>query len=151
MNRARDVRRQYVKLMDRVEIVITSDASNSIAIRKAITAGYFYNTSRCVTLMSSRVFTAGSPREGLTRRSSITRVCKSTPTVPCSDGRQGFVPVFRARIWPSTGTSINDLAAANDGKLYLATDDGIYIMDDGAVYRHLTGSRGSVHLLSSRP
>lgn len=48
MNRARDVREQLVKLMDRVEIVITSDASNGIAIRKAITAGYFYNTARFV-------------------------------------------------------------------------------------------------------
>ena len=48
MNRARDVREQLAKLMERVEIVISSDASNAVAIRKAITAGYFYNTARYV-------------------------------------------------------------------------------------------------------
>jgi hypothetical protein len=55
---------------------------------------------------------------------------------------QGFVPVLAGTDLATTGTSINDLAAANDGKLYLATDDGIYIWDEGAVYRHLNRFEG---------
>ncbi len=46
MNRARDVREQLEGLMERVEMDITSDSSNSIGIRKAITAGFFYHTAR---------------------------------------------------------------------------------------------------------
>jgi hypothetical protein len=55
---------------------------------------------------------------------------------------QGFVPVLTGRDLTITGTPINDLAAANDGKLYLATDDGIYIWEEGAVYRHLNRFEG---------
>ncbi|GIY30037.1 pre-mRNA-splicing factor ATP-dependent RNA helicase DHX16 [Caerostris darwini] len=46
MKRARDVREQLEGLMDRVEIQIASNVSDTVAIRKAITAGYFYHTSR---------------------------------------------------------------------------------------------------------
>ena len=65
----------------------------------------------------------------------------STDVVHYSRER-GFVPVLAGTDLAITGTSINDLAAANDGKLYLATDDGIYIWDDGAVYRHLNRFEG---------
>jgi pre-mRNA-splicing factor ATP-dependent RNA helicase DHX16 len=50
MKRARDVREQLVGLMERVEIDVPPDDhnsnSNEIAIRKAITSGFFYNTAR---------------------------------------------------------------------------------------------------------
>jgi pre-mRNA-splicing factor ATP-dependent RNA helicase DHX16 len=46
LNRARDVREQLANLMDRVEIEMSSDAQNDVAIRKAVTAGYFYHTAR---------------------------------------------------------------------------------------------------------
>jgi hypothetical protein len=38
--------------------------------------------------------------------------------------------------------AINDIAAANDGKLYLGTDTGIYVWDHGAIYRHLNRFEG---------
>ena len=48
MKRARDVREQILRLMERCEVPIISnpDASNTIPIRKALTSGFFYNTSR---------------------------------------------------------------------------------------------------------
>ncbi|KAL8597553.1 putative pre-mRNA-splicing factor ATP-dependent RNA helicase dhx16 [Nucella lapillus] len=46
MKRARDVRDQLQALLDRVEIPLLSSPGDSIAIRKAITAGYFYHTAR---------------------------------------------------------------------------------------------------------
>ncbi|KAM7304015.1 pre-mRNA-splicing factor ATP-dependent RNA helicase DHX16 [Ixodes scapularis] len=46
MKRARDIRDQLEGLMERVEIELVSDRSDTVAIRKAITAGYFYNTAR---------------------------------------------------------------------------------------------------------
>lgn len=46
MNRARDVREQLVGLMERVEIEMTSNLEDTVGIRKAITAGYFYHTAR---------------------------------------------------------------------------------------------------------
>ena len=46
MKRARDVREQLVGLMDRVEIDVSSNPGDHIAIRKAITAGFFYHTAR---------------------------------------------------------------------------------------------------------
>lgn len=46
MKRARDVREQIEGLMERVEIEITSNPHDSVPIRKAITAGYFYHTAR---------------------------------------------------------------------------------------------------------
>jgi len=46
MKRARDVRDQLEGLLERVEIEITTNPLDSTGIRKAITAGYFYHTSR---------------------------------------------------------------------------------------------------------
>lgn len=45
MKRARDVRDQLAGLMDRVEIEMIK-SEDDVAIRKAITAGFFYNTAR---------------------------------------------------------------------------------------------------------
>jgi pre-mRNA-splicing factor ATP-dependent RNA helicase DHX16 len=45
MKRARDVRDQLVALVERVEIPLVS-TDDSVAIRKAITAGFFYHTSK---------------------------------------------------------------------------------------------------------
>ncbi|XP_029441460.1 pre-mRNA-splicing factor ATP-dependent RNA helicase DHX16 isoform X2 [Rhinatrema bivittatum] len=46
MRRARDVREQLEGLMERIEVDLASCESDNIPIRKAITAGYFYHTSR---------------------------------------------------------------------------------------------------------
>ena len=45
MKRARDVRDQLVALVERVEIPLVS-TDDSVAIRKSITAGFFYHTSK---------------------------------------------------------------------------------------------------------
>ncbi|XP_069678567.1 pre-mRNA-splicing factor ATP-dependent RNA helicase DHX16 [Periplaneta americana] len=46
LKRARDVRDQLAGLMARVEIDLVSGASDTVGIRKAITAGYFYHVAR---------------------------------------------------------------------------------------------------------
>ena len=50
LKRARDVREQLTKLMERVEINVPADdhsaSPDSVAIRKAVTSGFFYNTAR---------------------------------------------------------------------------------------------------------
>ncbi|XP_060937300.1 pre-mRNA-splicing factor ATP-dependent RNA helicase DHX16 [Limanda limanda] len=46
MRRARDVREQLEGLMDRIEVEVVSSPEDSVPIRKAVTAGYFYHTSR---------------------------------------------------------------------------------------------------------
>lgn len=46
MKRARDIRDQLVGLMERVEIQLSTNPADSMAIRKAITAGYFYHVAR---------------------------------------------------------------------------------------------------------
>ncbi|KAK3746392.1 hypothetical protein QZH41_018203 [Actinostola sp. cb2023] len=46
MKRARDVREQLEGLVERVEIEMTSNPHEFLAIRKAITAGFFYHTAR---------------------------------------------------------------------------------------------------------
>ncbi|KAM3580476.1 hypothetical protein VKS41_007139 [Umbelopsis sp. WA50703] len=48
LGRVRDVRDQLVGLMDRVELKLTSNPNpaDTVPIRKAITAGYFYNGAR---------------------------------------------------------------------------------------------------------
>lgn len=46
MKRARDIRDQLEGLMERVEIEISTNPGDSVAIRKAITAGFFYHTAR---------------------------------------------------------------------------------------------------------
>ena len=46
MRRARDVRDQLEGLMERVEIEQTSNPSDTVNVRKAITSGYFYHTAK---------------------------------------------------------------------------------------------------------
>ncbi|CAG0921614.1 unnamed protein product [Notodromas monacha] len=46
MKRARDVRDQLESLMSRAEIKMMSSGGDNIAIRKAITAGYFYHSAK---------------------------------------------------------------------------------------------------------
>jgi pre-mRNA-splicing factor ATP-dependent RNA helicase DHX16 len=48
MKKARSVRDQLVRLMERTEVPLISnpDPSNTIPIRKAFTAGFFYNAAR---------------------------------------------------------------------------------------------------------
>uniref|UniRef100_A0A8C1WXP6 RNA helicase n=1 Tax=Cyprinus carpio TaxID=7962 RepID=A0A8C1WXP6_CYPCA len=46
MKRARDVRDQLEGLMDRIEVELSSCSGDSMPIRKAVTAGYFYHTAR---------------------------------------------------------------------------------------------------------
>ncbi|XP_041843981.1 pre-mRNA-splicing factor ATP-dependent RNA helicase DHX16 [Melanotaenia boesemani] len=46
MRRARDVRDQLEGLMDRIEVEVVSCQEDSMPIRKAVTAGYFYHTAR---------------------------------------------------------------------------------------------------------
>jgi hypothetical protein len=54
----------------------------------------------------------------------------------------GFHPVLTVKDLSNADIAINDLTAAPDGKVYLATDDGIYVWKDTAVYRHLTRFEG---------
>ncbi|XP_063174948.1 pre-mRNA-splicing factor ATP-dependent RNA helicase DHX16 isoform X4 [Chroicocephalus ridibundus] len=46
LRRARDVREQLEGLMERVEVPPSSCAGDSVPVRKAITAGFFYHTAR---------------------------------------------------------------------------------------------------------
>lgn len=46
MKRARDVREQLIGLIQRVEIDMVSCLPETMPIRKAITAGYFYHIAR---------------------------------------------------------------------------------------------------------
>jgi pre-mRNA-splicing factor ATP-dependent RNA helicase DHX16 len=46
MKRARDIRDQLEGLLERVEIEISSNASDLDAIKKAITSGFFHHSSR---------------------------------------------------------------------------------------------------------
>ncbi|KAL4646823.1 putative pre-mRNA-splicing factor ATP-dependent RNA helicase DHX16 [Arapaima gigas] len=46
MRRARDVREQLEGLMDRIEVDVCSCNGDSVPVRKAVTAGFFYHTAR---------------------------------------------------------------------------------------------------------
>ncbi|XP_069054383.1 pre-mRNA-splicing factor ATP-dependent RNA helicase DHX16 isoform X2 [Lepisosteus oculatus] len=46
MKRARDVREQLEGLMERIEIELTSCQGDTVPVRKAVTAGFFYHTAR---------------------------------------------------------------------------------------------------------
>ena len=46
MKRARDIRDQLVGLMERVEVEMASDLMNHDGIKKAVAAGFFYNTAQ---------------------------------------------------------------------------------------------------------
>ncbi|NMB77629.1 MAG: hypothetical protein GYA23_00870, partial [Methanomicrobiales archaeon] len=54
----------------------------------------------------------------------------------------GFVPVLTVPDLTMAEMEINDLTVSQDGRLFLATDDGIYIWSNGAVYRHLNRASG---------
>jgi ligand-binding sensor domain-containing protein len=54
----------------------------------------------------------------------------------------GFSPVLSVQDLSHAEIAINDLTAAPDGELYLATDDGFYIWKDNAVYRHVSRFEG---------
>jgi hypothetical protein len=58
------------------------------------------------------------------------------------DSSSGFHPVLTTDDLTREQISLNDIAAAPDGSLYLATDDGIYIWREGAVFRHLNRFEG---------
>eukprot|EP01080_Neovahlkampfia_damariscottae_P009015 gene9015-1114_t len=45
MKRAKDIRDQLIGLMERVEVQLQSSPMDDVKIRKAITAGFFYNTA----------------------------------------------------------------------------------------------------------
>ncbi|KII65040.1 putative pre-mRNA-splicing factor ATP-dependent RNA helicase DHX16 [Thelohanellus kitauei] len=46
MRRARDIREQLSRLMEHVEVELTSNPTDSVSIRKCVTAGYFFHTAR---------------------------------------------------------------------------------------------------------
>ena len=46
MKRVRDIREQLLGLMDRTEIELVSNLGDHDAIKKAIAAGFFYNTAK---------------------------------------------------------------------------------------------------------
>ena len=46
MKRARDIRDQLAGLMERVEIVLESSGDDDVPLRKALTAGFFYNVAQ---------------------------------------------------------------------------------------------------------
>lgn len=55
---------------------------------------------------------------------------------------EGFIPVLTSSDLADSRPPINDLVSGPNGKLYLATDNGIYIWEDGRVYRHLSRFEG---------
>jgi len=55
---------------------------------------------------------------------------------------EGFVPVLTSSDLAITHPPINDLVSGPDGKLYLATDNGIYIWENGRIIRHLSRFEG---------
>jgi ligand-binding sensor domain-containing protein len=58
------------------------------------------------------------------------------------DPSSGFSPVLTTADLTPEGIGINDIAGASDGKLYLATDDGIYIRSNGRTVKHLSRFEG---------
>jgi hypothetical protein len=55
---------------------------------------------------------------------------------------KGFVPVLTAGDLSNAQISINDITAAPYGKLFVATDNGIFIWYDGRVVRYVGRSEG---------
>ena len=53
------------------------------------------------------------------------------------DPGQGFIPVLTGSDIAPGGVSINDITAAPDGRLFIATDNGMFIWKDGEVTAHL--------------
>ncbi len=58
------------------------------------------------------------------------------------DGSAGFRPVLTGPDIAQPTVEINDIAAATDGTLYIATNSGIYRWYDGAVSQHISGFSG---------
>jgi hypothetical protein len=54
----------------------------------------------------------------------------------------GFTPILTSPDLAITAPAINDLTADSHGKLYLATDSGIDIWENGRLYRHLDRFEG---------
>ena len=54
----------------------------------------------------------------------------------------GFTPVLSVHDLSNANIDINDIAADRYGKLYLATDNGIYIWENGAAERNINGADG---------
>jgi ligand-binding sensor domain-containing protein len=54
----------------------------------------------------------------------------------------GFVPVLTGADLAPGNIAVNDITAAPDGRLFIATDDGIYVWKDGGVIGHLTRTEG---------
>jgi ligand-binding sensor domain-containing protein len=55
---------------------------------------------------------------------------------------QGFVPVLTNRDFGPAEIPINDVTAAPDGRLFIATDNGIYIWNNGGVTDHISRFEG---------
>ena len=55
----------------------------------------------------------------------------------------GFIPVLIINDLSNEEITLNDLASAPGGNLYLATDDGIYIWNNGKVVHHISRFEGS--------
>jgi ligand-binding sensor domain-containing protein len=53
------------------------------------------------------------------------------------DPVKGFIPVLTGSDIAPGGVSINDITAAPDGRLFIATDNGMFIWKDGNVAAHL--------------
>jgi ligand-binding sensor domain-containing protein len=58
-------------------------------------------------------------------------------TVIHYSGYSGFTPVLTVQDLTREDISVNDLAAASDGKIFLATDKGIFIWKNSKVYQKL--------------
>lgn len=66
----------------------------------------------------------------------------NTSMIARYDPGQGFVPVLTGADLAPAAAVINDMTAAPDGRLFIATDDGIFIWNDGAVTGHVTRTEG---------
>src|SRR5512145_1825565 len=58
------------------------------------------------------------------------------------DPVQGFQPVLVSADLGSGNIAINDLTAAYDGRLFIATDNGMFIWQDGRIIDHLSRFEG---------
>jgi ligand-binding sensor domain-containing protein len=58
------------------------------------------------------------------------------------DPVQGFMPVLTSADLGAGDVAINDITAAYDGRLFIATDNGMYIWQDGGVSGHLSRFEG---------
>jgi ligand-binding sensor domain-containing protein len=94
--------------------------------------------------MDQPVFTEISPRYGTygflgqVRRDPQGGVYLSNKTMVVHyDPMQGFVPLLTNADLAPGEISINDITAAPDGRLFIATDNGMYIWKDGGLIGHL--------------